>query len=105
MLVETFIAALAMQVWVMAEPGIVRSVAFNIMAIAGISTILFNGNPLLRFDGYFILCDLVESPNLAARANSFYGWLVEKYAFGKPVEAKPATPGERYLFAFYATAF
>ena len=47
------------------------AVAFNVMLIAGVSTLLFNGNPLLRFDGYYILCDLVEIPNLGTRANRY----------------------------------
>ena len=40
-----------------------------VMLIAGVSTVLFNANPLLRFDGYYILSDLLEIPNLATRAN------------------------------------
>ena len=103
-LVETFLAAIMMQVWVLVEPGIVRSVAFNAMAIAGISTVLFNGNPLLRFDGYFILCDLVEIPNLAGRATAFWKRLVEGYAFGRKLESPMTTFGERVLFLLYTPA-
>ena len=58
MLTELFIAALAMFVWVMVEPGLVRSLCFQTVLIAGVSTVLFNINPLLRFDGYYILSDL-----------------------------------------------
>jgi len=67
-LVETFIGALAMYAWVLVEPGVVRSLLFNVMLIAGVSTVIVNGNPLLRFDGYFILADLIEMPNLASVA-------------------------------------
>lgn len=102
MLVETFIAAIMLQLWLLSEPGLVRSIAFNTMAISGISTVLFNGNPLLRFDGYYILCDLAEAPNLANRAASFWGWIVEHYAFGRSIEPPLATRGERKLFLFYA---
>lgn len=49
-LVEVLLAALAMYVWHVVEPGIVRAVAFNVMMICGFSTIVFNANPLLRFD-------------------------------------------------------
>ncbi len=65
MLVETAIAALALFVWLLLEPGLVRAICFNVMLIAGVSTLVFNGNPLLRFDGYYILADLLEIPNLA----------------------------------------
>ena len=60
MLVELFLAALALFIWLTTEPGIVRGLAYNAIFIAGISTILFNANPLLRYDGYYILADLIE---------------------------------------------
>ena len=66
MLVELVLAALAMYRLGAVEPGLVRAVAFNVMLIAGVSTLIFNGNPLLRFDGYYILADLIEIPNLRA---------------------------------------
>lgn len=72
------------------------------MLIAGVSTLLFNGNPLLRFDAYFILSDLIEIPNLGTRAVRFYGYLVNRYAFGLRGQASPAqAPGEAAWFAFY----
>lgn len=74
-LVEIFIAALAMYVWVLVEPGMVRSLLFNIMLIAGISTVIVNGNPLLRFDGYFVFIDLIEMPNLAQRGQQYLRYL------------------------------
>jgi putative peptide zinc metalloprotease protein len=105
MLVETFIAALAMFVWVAAEPGVLRAVAFNIMLIAGVSTLVFNANPLLRFDGYYILSDLVEIPNLAQRANRYWRYLAERYLFRMPEAERPQlAPGEMGWLAFYAPA-
>jgi putative peptide zinc metalloprotease protein len=104
MLVETFLAAIMMQVWLLVEPGMIRAIAFNIMLIAGISTVVLNGNPLLRFDGYFILCDLTATPNLSARASRYWGWLVQRIAFGQTIDPEPATWGERALFLFYAPA-
>ena len=89
MLVETFIAALAMFIWVAAEPGVLRAVAFNIMLIAGVSTLVFNANPLLRFDGYYILSDLIEIPNLSQRANRYWRYLAEKYVFRMKDSDKP----------------
>jgi putative peptide zinc metalloprotease protein len=102
-LVELFLAALAFFVWLNAEPGAARAVAYNAMLIAGVSTVLFNGNPLLRFDGYYILADLIEIPNLRARASAYVGYLGERYLFGRR-EAEPpdSTPGERAWFVTYA---
>jgi putative peptide zinc metalloprotease protein len=105
MLTELFCAGLAMMVWTNVEPGLARAAAFNCLLIAGVSTLLFNGNPLLRFDAYFILSDLIEIPNLGARATRFYGYLVNRYAFGvrgqtSPVQAR----GEAAWFVFYGVS-
>jgi len=103
MIVELVIASLAMWVWVSAEPGTVRTLAYNTIMIAGISTVLFNANPLLRFDGYYILADLIEIPNLRQRANQYLGYLCERYCFGREEAQMPhATPGERVWFVGYA---
>jgi putative peptide zinc metalloprotease protein len=102
-LVEIFLAAVAMIVWANAEPGMVRAFAFSVMLIGGISTLLFNGNPLLRFDGYYVLSDLIEIPNLASRSNSYIGYLVQRYAFGIRGAQSPVTArGEAPWMFFYA---
>jgi putative peptide zinc metalloprotease protein len=105
MLVEVFLACIALFVWLNVEPGLVRAFAFNIMVIGGVSTVLFNGNPLLRFDGYYVLSDLVEIPNLANRANRYLGFLIQRHLFGVESAASPATaPGEQGWFVFYSIA-
>lgn len=105
MLTEVFFAAIAMMVWVNVEPGLARAAAFNCLLIAGVSTLLFNGNPLLRFDAYFILSDLIEIPNLGFRAARFYTYLLNRYAFGVLNQTSPAqTRGEAVWFALYAPA-
>ena len=82
MLVELFIAALAFYFWMLLEPSPLRAVLFNVMVVACVSTLIFNGNPLLRFDAYYILSDLIEMPNLAGRSLRYLGYLIERYAFG-----------------------
>jgi putative peptide zinc metalloprotease protein len=105
MLVEAFLAALAMFVWVNVEPGLVKAFAFNVMVIGGVSTLLFNGNPLLRFDGYYVLSDLIEIPNLGSRANRYIGYLIQRYLFGVADATSPVTArGEAGWFMFYAIA-
>ena len=69
MIVELFVASLAMFCWVLVEPGWVKSLCLAIMLVAGISTVIVNANPLLKFDGYFMLCDALELPNLAQRGS------------------------------------
>ena len=63
-MVELALAALAMIAWEWLAPGLWRAAAFNVMLVGGVSTLLFNGNPLLRFDGYYVLSDLIQIPNL-----------------------------------------
>ncbi len=104
-IVEMVLAAVAMIVWAGAEEGLVRAFAFNVMLIGGVSTLLFNGNPLLRFDGYYVFCDLVEIPNLGQRANRYLGYLVQRYGFGLRWTEDPSTGrGEPLWFVGYAVA-
>lgn len=93
MLVELFCAAIAAFVWVSTGPGTVNQIAYNIMFLASVSTILFNGNPLLRFDGYYILSDLVDVPNLHQQSFRQQKYWLERYAFG----LKGAIPSGRTL--------
>jgi putative peptide zinc metalloprotease protein len=105
MMVELFIAALAFYVWLLIEPGMMRSVLFNVMLIAGISTLAFNGNPLLRYDAYYILADLIEMPNLANRSMRYLQYLISRYIFGVSDTEKPdASRSEKAWFLFYGPA-
>jgi putative peptide zinc metalloprotease protein len=106
-LVEMFLAALALLVWLTVEPGLVRSLAYDVIWISGASTLLFNANPLLRFDGYFVLSDWIEIPNLGARSNQYLGYLVQRYLFGLsnaryPVHASGEAP---WFFVYGIAAF
>jgi putative peptide zinc metalloprotease protein len=101
-MVELVLASIAMWIWTEAQPGLLRSVAFNAMLIGGVSTLFFNGNPLLRFDGYYVFADALEIPNLGTRATQFLGYLVQKYVLrSKSAEAPLATPGEKRWFVGY----
>ncbi|MES2228638.1 MAG: peptidase M50 [Pseudomonadota bacterium] len=103
MLVETALAAVALFLWLAVEPGTVRAVCFNVMMIAGVSTLVFNLNPLLRFDGYYILCDLIEMPNLATRSQRFVVDAIDRRAFrAHPAQPQRVLPGERPWLALYA---
>jgi putative peptide zinc metalloprotease protein len=102
-LVELTMASIAMFVWVEAEPGTVRAVAHNVMLISGVSTLLFNGNPLQRFDSYYLLCDLIEIPNLALKSTKYYSYLIKRYIIGLDREYEfDALSSERRWFLFYA---
>jgi putative peptide zinc metalloprotease protein len=103
MLTELFIAALAMIAWVWLEPGFERAIAYNVILITGVSTLLFNGNPFLRYDGYYILSDWLEIPNLGQRSNEYLGYLINRYLFGVPDMKSPVVArGEARWFVFYS---
>jgi putative peptide zinc metalloprotease protein len=105
MMVELFIASIALFLWFSAEPGLFRALLYNVMLIAGVSTVLFNANPLLRFDGYYMLMDWLEIPNLRMRSTQYLIYLCEKYLFNRAETEPPlATPGERMWFVGYAVS-
>ncbi len=104
MIVEVFIASLALFLWLEVEPGITRAVLYNIMLIAGVSTVMFNGNPLLRYDGYYILSDVTQIPNLRARAQQYLVYLLETRLFGLKLAPFEASGSEHGWFVFYAIA-
>ncbi len=106
-MVEMLVAAVALQAWVLLEPGLLRSVAFNIILVGSVSTVLFNGNPLLRYDGYYMLMDWLEIPNLAQRSYQYLGYLAKRYLLGmSKVEPPHIAPGESFwLFSYSIAAF
>lgn len=87
---ELFVAAVAVFVWAATGPGTVHALAYNMMLVASVSTIVFNINPLMRFDGYYILSDLLDIPNLHTRSSGHLRHLVERYAFGFKKSTSPA---------------
>ena len=70
MYVEVTLAALATILWANSEPGTLHYLALQVILVCSVSTLLFNGNPFARYDGYYILADLVEVPNLREEAKA-----------------------------------
>ncbi|MEM9444853.1 MAG: biotin/lipoyl-binding protein [Verrucomicrobiota bacterium] len=81
MIFEFFLAAIAVIIWANTSDTTMNAMAYNLMVIASITTFLFNINPLLRFDGYYILSDLIEIPNMSQRSNQQLKYLLEKFIF------------------------
>jgi putative peptide zinc metalloprotease protein len=107
--VELVLASLATFLWALVQPGPFQQILWNIMVIASISTLIFNANPLMRFDGYYIMTDLIEVPNLCNKSRSFVGYQVKRLIFGSEYEdnsmARLPLPRRRFgLFYFYAVA-
>jgi putative peptide zinc metalloprotease protein len=102
-MVESFLAALGLLLFLAAQPGIVQTIGFNIFLIGGISSLFFNGNPLLKYDGYYILADALGIPNLFQRSTQYWQYLIKRYLFGMRDSVSPATaPGEAPWFVAYS---
>ena len=90
MIPELFLAGLAAMIWASTGPGLLNGICYNLMLVASVSTVLFNANPLLRFDGYYILSDLTDTPNLQQRAQQQLLHVVEHRVFGGKHSTEPA---------------
>ncbi|WP_062059715.1 efflux RND transporter periplasmic adaptor subunit [Cellvibrio sp. OA-2007] len=105
MAVELFLAALALLLWLQLPSGFLRDFLYNIIIIGGVSTLFFNGNPLMRFDGYHLLTDACDLPNLATRANQQFSYLLRRYAYGVSGIFSPAVNiREAVLLTSYSVA-
>ena len=93
---ELFMAALGAVVWANTGPGLVHTLAFNVMLLGSISSLLFNGNPLLRFDAYYVLCDLIDIPNLYQRANQQWLYFADRYLLGSRDAKGPSTDSREW---------
>jgi putative peptide zinc metalloprotease protein len=99
--VELAIGAAALLAWLALERGVLSDVAFVLLAVCLGSSVLFNANPLLRFDGYHALCDLVDSPNLALRSHAYWLHLGRRLVGGDAAAAPAHGAGElKWLIAY-----
>ena len=104
-MVELGLAAAALFVWLEIEPGLPSDIAFVTLFLCGASSLLFNANPLLRFDGYHLLCDLLDLPNLAVRSQAYWmQHLLRLLGGAQQAPAPEVTRGERKWLIFYAPA-
>lgn len=99
-MVELFLASCALYVWLNVSSGLISQLAYNTMIICSISTIFFNGNPLMRFDGYYFLSDVLDIPNLATRSTLFWRYLFKRYVLSLPLSFSSSSNEKRWLIAY-----
>ena len=104
MLCEIVLAGLAAIAWSHCEPGVLRFTLHSIVVSASVITILFNLNPLMRFDGYFILCEWLQIPNLAGHAQQAVSRQWQWVLLGSRRSAPPQTFGRWLLLTSYGWA-
>jgi putative peptide zinc metalloprotease protein len=99
---ELGVAAVAALLWASTAPGVVNAIAYNVIFVASVSSVLFNLNPLLRFDGYHMLVDFLDVPNLFQRSREQLRYLGERFLLALP-NGKPAarTRTEAWLLPLY----
>ncbi len=105
MYVEVIIAAAATYIWWFTQQGLLNMVCLNIIFVSSVSTIMFNANPLLRYDGYYILADIVEIPNLRQKAGSILNRKMALWFLGIEPPEDPFLPQRKQIFfAIYSVA-
>ncbi|MFO0870606.1 MAG: HlyD family efflux transporter periplasmic adaptor subunit [Pirellulales bacterium] len=105
MYVEVFLASIATFLWWFSEPGLLNHICLSVMFICSVSTVVFNGNPLLRFDGYYILMDLSEIPNLRQKSTEVVRRFMIELCLGLEQPESPFLPqGNRLLFGLFTVA-
>ncbi|MBM3999873.1 MAG: HlyD family efflux transporter periplasmic adaptor subunit [Planctomycetes bacterium] len=105
MYVELFLASIATFIWWFSSPGLLNQLCLSMMFICSVSTVLFNGNPLLRFDGYYILMDLLEIPNLRQKSTEILKRFMVWLCLGIEQPENPFLPQRNhFLFGLYTVA-
>ncbi len=99
---ELYVATLATLVWWLTPSDLlVNQLAFNVMLFASVSGILFNYNPLIKTDGYFVLSDLLDMSNLQEDAFGYLGYLFKRYALGLRAECPIRGRRRKRILALY----
>ncbi len=104
MIVELTIASLAVFVWCQSSTPELKHVLFNVFFMASLTTLLFNANPLMKFDGYYILSDWLEIPNLAATGQRACQTLFRRWCIGLPTPPLRETGPRARLIMLYGLA-
>ena len=104
--VELLLAALATIAWWHTQPGLLNTWCLHVVLVCSVGTLLVNANPLLRYDGYYLLADWMEVPNLGSRARGLLAERIRHWLLAQPTETDPLLgPGrERSLMAYAVAA-
>jgi len=102
---EMALASMALIVWHISPPGLIQNTAYFIAFISLFLSIFINSNPLMRFDGYYLLSDLLGIDNLQPRAVQFFRWKRRNLSLGTDTEAPEDLPAKKEkFFVLFGTA-
>ncbi|MEO1998234.1 MAG: hypothetical protein ABGZ17_23570 [Planctomycetaceae bacterium] len=103
--IELVLASLGLLLWHFSYPGPLNSLCLNLAVVCSISTLIFNGNPLMRFDGYYIFSDLINIPNLRRQSTTQLKQALSRCFLGlRLVPDRMLPPGRQWLLISYAVA-
>lgn len=101
---ESIAAMIGLGVWLLSSEGMVHDLAHLVVILAGVMTVLFNLNPLVRYDGYYLLSDLLGISNLRQKSDQVSHAACQRFLFGRRTSEfvfSPASLG--YLGYFVAS--
>jgi putative peptide zinc metalloprotease protein len=105
MYVETVLSSVAIFIWWNSNPGLLHYLCLNVFFVSTVSTVIFNANPLMRYDGYFMLADFLEIPNLRPKADKLLAERFAWYCLGIEQRPDPFMPETgRFWFVTFAIA-
>ena len=105
MYVELILASVATFLWWFSTPGMFNFLCLSVMFICSVSTVVFNGNPLLRFDGYYIVMDMLEIPNLRQKSTEVLKRWFQSKCLGLELQDNPFLPRRNlFWFALFVTS-
>lgn len=99
---ELACAAVALFAWAMLPSGPARSIAFLVATSTWLTTVMINFSPFMRYDGYYVLSDWLEIPNLHQRAFALAQWWLREtlLGLGDPVPEEQPLHRQRLLVVF-----
>ena len=105
MMIEIVLSAAAIFVWWLTSPGLLHYLCLNLFFVTAATTVIFNANPLMRLDGYYMLSDFLEIPNLRQKSDKLFQETVARVCLGVEARPDPFMPQTgRHWFALFAVA-
>lgn len=96
------LASLGTFLWWMTEAGgTLNGAGLALMFVGGPPLLMLNWNPFLRYDGYYIMMDLLEAPNLMANSRKYLGHLFKSRVLRVPVDPMPVPQRLRRIYVLY----
>ncbi len=106
---EFIAASICMWLWWFTNPGVMHSLCFQVVLVGSVGTLLFNGNPLLKYDGYFVVSDLLDRPNLSQQARRVlwngFAWFFLRRSTQLPADYSGRGDGFLWMYGVLAGAY